>query len=148
MDFLAAILALATLQTSDCQAEGLSGEEICAVISAQQDAWNAGDIEGFMAGYWQDEALRFASGGTVTHGWQPTLERYLARYDTADKMGRLVFSDVDVTLLSETAGTAFGRWTLEREADRPTGLFTLVFELKNGEWVIVHDHTSAGDAGE
>ena len=44
--------------------------------------------------------------------------------------------------------TAFGRWTLEREADLPTGLFTLVFELKNGEWVIVHDHTSAGDAGE
>ena len=38
---------------------------ITALLQAQDAAWNRGDIEGFMRGYWESDELRFASGGEV-----------------------------------------------------------------------------------
>ena len=48
--------------------------------AAQVAAWNRGDLDGFMAGYWKSPDLVFFSNGTRTRGWQATLERYQKRY--------------------------------------------------------------------
>ena len=45
------------------------------VMDDQTAAWNRGDIEGFMQGYWNSPELKFVSGDNVTKGWQPTLDR-------------------------------------------------------------------------
>src|SRR4026208_821293 len=50
-----------------------------AVWTTQVEAWNRGDLEGFMAGYWKSPDLVFFSNGTETRGWQPTPDRYRAR---------------------------------------------------------------------
>ena len=42
-------------------------------------------------------------------------------------MGHLTFSALDVTVISTDAVLVFGRYTLKREKDEPTGLFTLLF---------------------
>jgi ketosteroid isomerase-like protein len=118
-------------------------ERIARVLMAQRDAWNRGDIEAFMTGYWKSGELRFASGGTVTKGWQATLDGYRERYDDREKMGTLRFSGLDVSILSEDAALVFGRWKLERKDDAPGGLFTLLFRKIDDKWMIVHDHTSA-----
>lgn len=115
------------------------------VLMTQQAAWNAGDIDGFMDGYWVSPDLRFASGGTVTTGWQATRDRYHARYSDRSIMGTLVFSDLDIAVLSSDAAIVHGAWALERDADRPSGLFTLVLREKEGEWVIVSDTTTSAD---
>lgn len=120
-----------------------ASERIARRLMAQQDAWNRGDIEAFMSGYWKSDDLRFASGGTVTRGWQATLDRYRKRYDSREKMGKLSFSDLSVSILCENAALAFGRWKIEREGDAPGGLFTLLYRKIGGEWLIVHDHTSS-----
>ena len=117
---------------------------IAGVLQEQADAWNQGDIEGFMAGYWNDPALRFASGGSVTTGWAETLERYQTAYPDDATMGQLTFSEIDVDMLAPDAALVFGRWRLAREEDNPGGLFSLVFRrLDDGAWVVVHDHTSS-----
>ena len=36
---------------------------IRAVLDAQVAAWNKGDLDGFMAGYWNDDKLFYISGG-------------------------------------------------------------------------------------
>jgi ketosteroid isomerase-like protein len=115
---------------------------IHSVLSSQQAAWNRGDIDAFMDGYWKSDDLRFASGGTVTKGWQATLDRYRERYENREKMGTLSFSGLDVNVLGEDAALVFGRWKLERKEDAPAGLFTLLFRKIGDNWVIVHDHTS------
>ena len=140
-----AILLALTLLAAPSAALAGPAEDIEAVLKDQQAAWNGGDIDAFMTGYWNSEDLRFASGGDVTTGWAETLARYHARYDTPEKMGRLEFTDLDIDMLGEDAATAFGRWTVVRDGDDPTGLFTLIFRRIDGEWVIVHDHTSAAD---
>ena len=118
------------------------------VLFDQQDAWNRGDLDGFMAGYWNDERLTFSSGGTVTRGWQPTLERYRKRYQADGKeMGTLAFTDLEYEPLAADAVLVRGRWGLAfaKSADRPNGLFTLIVRKRPDGWKVVSDHTSAAE---
>lgn len=117
--------------------------EIEKVMTDQVAAWNRGDIEGFMDGYWKSEEMRFVSGNSISMGWQAALDRYKRNYDTKEKMGFLTFSDSVVTVLDKNNAYVFGRWTLKRESDEPTGLFTLVFRKTDDGWKIIHDHTSS-----
>jgi ketosteroid isomerase-like protein len=121
-----------------------TNEDIDAVLIEQAAAWNRGDIDGFMSHYWKSDELRFASGGNVTRGWQPTLDRYRKSYPDRAAMGKLEFSDLEVTELGPDAAIIFGRWHLVRASDAPHGLFTLTFRRIDGEWVIIQDHTSSG----
>lgn len=116
--------------------------DIRAVMNAQAEAWNRGDIEGYMDGYWRSDELVFISGDNVTRGWQPTLDRYKKGYDTRAKMGVLTFSDVEITVLSRAAAVVLGSWALVREKDNPKGKFTLTFRKLSARWRIVMDHTS------
>ena len=112
------------------------------VMDDQSAAWNRGDIDGFMAGYWQSEKLTFISGTEVTRGWQPTLDRYKKSYDSRVKMGVLKFSDLEFTVLSKDAAVVLGSWALTREKDNPHGKFTLTFRKFKEGWRIIMDHTS------
>lgn len=116
---------------------------VLEVLDAQVEAWNEGDLEGFMAGYLRSEDLRFTSGSEVRRGWSQTLQRYRETYPDRASMGTLAFEELDVRVLSEHAAMVFGRFRLERESDEPTGLFTLLVELHGERWLIVADHTSS-----
>ena len=136
------------LNVNDTQLLGSERNErdsITDVLMAQQDAWNAGDIDAFMAGYWQSPDLRFASGGSVTRGWQATRDRYHARYSDRSIMGMLSFDQLEVVELSDDAAIVHGAWLLTRENDAPSGLFTLVFRKIDGAWLIVSDTTTSAD---
>ncbi len=94
---------------------------IRAVLDAQVAAWNLGDIDGFMEGYARSSQTAFVSGDEVTHGWQTVRDRYAKKYDGRDKMGRLTFSDLTITLLCDDAAVVLGSWGLERKGDHPAG---------------------------
>lgn len=127
------------------EADAEETRAVLAVLMAQQTAWNAGDIDGFMHGYWHSPNLRFASGGSVTRGWQQTRDRYHARYSDRAIMGQLTFSELEVELLSSDAALVHGAWALERENDRPGGLFTLVLKRMETGWKVVSDTTTSAD---
>jgi ketosteroid isomerase-like protein len=115
--------------------------EIRAVLDAQVAAWNKGDVEGFMQGYWNSPNTTF-SGRTFTRGWKTVLENYRKNYNTAEKMGVLEFGELEINPLSKTAAYVTGTWQIIDKNKNPHGRFTLVFRrFKNG-WRIVHDHTS------
>jgi len=126
---------------------GLSPEEsqrdVRRLLDEQAAAWNRGDLEGFMAGYWRSPELTFLSDDNWTRGWDATLERYRRKYQSEGKeMGRLTFREVEVEVLGPDSALARGRFELERTKDRPTGLFTLLLRRLPEGWRIVHDHTS------
>lgn len=118
-------------------------EAILALLRAQAAAWNRGDIRSFMEGYWKSDQTEFVGSSGVFHGWQAVLDRYLRTYPNRIAMGRLTFSDLEVRVLCPDAAYATGRWRLDRESDRPQGVFTLLFRKFPEGWRIVHDHTSA-----
>ena len=113
-----------------------------AVIDAQRDAWNRGDVAGYMDGYARSAQTEFVGGDSISRGWQTVLDRYKKKYDTREKMGTLSFSEVQVTMLSKDAVLVLGRWRLKRVADEPNGTFTLLFRKTKVGWRIVHDHSS------
>ncbi len=127
--------------TSFAQSDKTSAA-IRKVMDDQAVAWNKGDIEGFMSGYWKSEKLTFVSGTDVTRGWQPTLDRYKKSYDSRAKMGILTFSDLEFTTLGKDAAVVLGSWSLARDKDNPHGKFTLTFRKFKEGWRIIMDHTS------
>ena len=116
-------------------------QKIRGVLEQQVQAWNRGDIDGFMEHYWRSDSLTFSSGGKTTRGWQATIDGYKKRYPTPEKMGELTFSDLEMFPMGENAAYVLGQWHLKR-AEPVGGNFSLVFRRINQDWQIVHDHTS------
>ncbi len=121
-------------------------EDIRHVLADQVEAWNKGNLEGFMHGYWRSPELTFFSGATITQGWEPTFDRYKRRYQGEGKeMGKLDFSDLKIDLLSPKVAVVTGKWELTMsDGKKPGGLFTLIVKRMPAGWRIVHDHTSGG----
>lgn len=114
-----------------------------AVVEAQKDAWNRGDIGGYMDGYARSPNTILVSGDNITRGWQTVHDRYQKNYNSREKMGTLTFSDLEVTVVSKDAAVMIGRWHLQRANDEPHGRFTLIFRKTKQGWKIVQDHTSS-----
>lgn len=115
--------------------------DITKVMTDQAEAWNRGDVDGFMKGYWKSEQLIFVSS-EVTRGWQQTLDRYKKSYNTREKMGTLRFSDLEIDVLSKDAAKVLGSWEVATTKGKSGGKFTLIFRKFKDGWKVVHDHTS------
>ncbi len=115
-----------------------------AVLKSQVEAWNRGDLEGFMAGYWHSSQLTFMSNSEETRGWEETLHRYRQRYQYGgNQMGKLAMSWVEpIQLLDTDAAYVDGKWQVTMpDGKQPHGSFTLIFRKLPEGWRIVHDHT-------
>ena len=104
---MAALVCAAPEQTSNSVAE------IQSVLTAQQDAWNRGDIDAFMNGYARSASTVFVSQDEVSRGWETVRDRYRVKYSDRTKMGTLSFSEIEVTMLSPDAAVVLGRWQLK-----------------------------------
>jgi beta-aspartyl-peptidase (threonine type) len=122
-------------------------QAIRKVLADQETAWNKGDLEGFMVGYWRSENLTFYSGRDKQKGWQTTYDRYKQRYQGEGKeMGALSFSEIEVEMIAPQMATVRGRWKLKKKSEEFDGLYTLLLRKLPEGWRIVHDHTSVGES--
>ncbi|PRP89887.1 hypothetical protein ENSA5_69930 [Enhygromyxa salina] len=119
---------------------------IVAVLDSQREAWNAGDLDGYLAGYEESDALLFTSGAKIRQGFAETRDKYRARYGEArETMGTLGFEILDVRALGrcQDAAVVLGRWALSDTPEAGAGVFSVILERHADRWEIVHDHTSA-----
>jgi beta-aspartyl-peptidase (threonine type) len=123
-----------------CQ-RSIDHPEIRAVLDRQVTAWNAGDVDGFMQGYWKSDDMTFSTPDSTTRGWQATLDRFKKKYDTSEKMGRLRFREVAVAHTAPSDAEVSGRFEMQIGGRRSGGRFYLTFRMIDGQWVIVRDHT-------
>lgn len=118
-------------------------EAIGALLSAQDAAWNRGDIDAFLAAYWHSPELTFSGSSGVSRGWDGVLARYKRVYPDRAAMGTLETSGLEFRFLGPDAALVLGRWHLKREKGDIGGVFSLVWQRLPEGWKIVHDHTSA-----
>ena len=115
--------------------------KIISVMKIQEEAWNRGDLTGFMQGYWKSDSLKFVGSRGISYGWNKTLENYKKSYHNKEIMGKLHF-DIDlIEKLSEDTYYLIGRYTLTRKNDTPSGYFNLIWKKINGKWFIITDMT-------
>lgn len=133
-----AFSATALAQTSNGEAA------VRKLFTDQTAAWNRGDLNAFMQGYWRSDDLTFYGNNSAIHGWQSTLDRYIQRYQSGGKeMGKLDFKDFTVRMLGDNYALAHGRWHLVfKDGKEATGMTTLVVEHRPEGWRIIHDHSS------
>lgn len=117
-----------------------------AVLIAQQEAWNRGDLDAFLQGYVQSDDLIFTSGGKITRGYDEIKKRYQDRYGTKkETMGKLGFEAYKLEPLGDQSVLVIGTWHLEWPATQKKpihGVFSLVMIKTETGWKILHDHTS------
>jgi hypothetical protein len=116
--------------------------EIRALLQKQTEAWNRGDIEDFMEGYWKNDSLMFIGKSGITYGWQQTLDNYKRGYPDKTAMGQLTFTLIEIKRLSSKYYSVVGRWNLKRTIGDIGGHYTLLMKKINGVWVIISDHSS------
>ena len=116
--------------------------KIRQLLATQTEAWNRGDIVGFMQTYWKSDSLMFIGKSGVTRGWQKTLENYQKGYPDTAAMGKLSFDIISVKELSPVQFFVVGKWMLKRTIGDISGHYTLLLRKINGRWVIVADHSS------
>lgn len=112
------------------------------ILEQQSRAWNQGNIEGFMKGYWESDSLMFIGKNGITYGWENTLHQYQKSYPDTMAMGQLHFTVLKVKGLSGQYQQVTGQWHLQRSQGDLSGYFTLLFQKIRNKWVIIMDHSS------
>ncbi|AAN53212.2 nuclear transport factor 2 family protein [Shewanella oneidensis MR-1] len=124
------------------QVSAVPTDDIVQLLKGQEEAWNRGDLDAYMQGYWQNEQLMLISNGKFRNGWDETLAAYKKNYPDKESLGELKFTIKEIKMLSNYAAMVVGRWDLKRLKDTPTGVFTLLVEKIDDRWVITMDHSS------
>jgi uncharacterized protein (TIGR02246 family) len=130
-------------QTKAAEGRDADKAAITAVLNAQQAAWNRGDVDAFLAGYWHSPELTFSGSNGVSRGWDGVMARYKKNYPDLAAMGQLDFWQLEFRFLGPDAALVLGRWHLKRDKGDIGGVFSLVWQRFPEGWKIVHDHTSA-----
>lgn len=115
---------------------------ITAILEAQQKAWNQGDVDAFLLGYWHSPALTFSGTSGIARGWDAVLARYRKAYPDRASMGQLEFSALEFRFLGPDAALVLGHWHLTRANGDVGGVFSLVWQRFPEGWRTIHDHTS------
>jgi hypothetical protein len=124
---------------------GFSGADRLAILETlhnQEIAWNEGNVEKFMEGYWKSDSMQFIGSKGINFGWQTTLNNYKRNYPDTAAMGKLRFDILKVNPISADAAFLTGKFYLKRSIGDLNGIFTLVFRKIDGQWLVVYDHTS------
>jgi ketosteroid isomerase-like protein len=121
---------------------GQDKRAITNLLEKQRLAWNRGDLDGYMQGYWKSDSLLFVGKNGPKYGWKTTLENYKKTYPDEDAMGTLTFNILQINVIDLKNAFVLGGWKLKREKDEPQGFFTLWLRRIRGEWKIVSDHSS------
>ena len=112
------------------------------VFEAGCAAWNQGDLDGYLAGYWDSDKILWISGGSLTRGKKAIVSAYKTRFSTPEKMGKLTLAELEIDVLTATDAVAFGRWKLILEDKEAEGFFTVQLKKIEGIWLYVSDHSS------
>ncbi|HEV3251874.1 MAG TPA: nuclear transport factor 2 family protein [Puia sp.] len=124
------------------RAQSADESAVKKVLADQAAAWNLGNIDEYMKGYWQSDSLMYIGHGGVTYGYAEALENYKKNYNSPAKMGKLFFTLIKTQKLSPQYYYVTGKWFLKRKEGDIGGYYTLLFKKIRGRWVIISDHTS------
>jgi ketosteroid isomerase-like protein len=119
-------------------------DEIINTFMATKDAWNKGNLEEFMKGYYKSDDIAFVGTSGPTYGYEATLERYTEGYPNLDAMGKLEFEVLKLYKIDTRTAIMIGKFYLTRPIGDRQGYYTLVWQKIDSNWKIISDHSSGG----
>jgi ketosteroid isomerase-like protein len=120
-------------------------EQIRDRFKEATEAWNRGDLNAYLAGYWDSEETRWISGGMLIRGVEAIRARYKSLYDSPEKLGKLEVKDLETDILTDSDTLVVGKWSHTAGQLARVGVFTIHMKKIQGEWVIATDHASVSE---
>jgi ketosteroid isomerase-like protein len=112
------------------------------LLHQQEIAWNNGNLDAFMDGYWKNDSLQFIGKNGPIFGYNQTLSNYKAHYATKVAMGHFTSTILAMQPLGKKYYYVTGKWHLARENGNIEGYYTLLFKKIKGKWFIIADHSA------
>ena len=118
------------------------------VFEAGCAAWNRGDLDAYLASYWDSDRTIWISNGSLTRGRKAIEAAYRSRFQNPRQVGKLTVTQLEIDVLTTRDATAFGRWNLVMDdGESSSGFFTVQLKEIDGAWLLVSDHSSSEPAG-
>ena len=141
---LASVLAACATAQPAPQAGGNAQREIEGVLQASAQAWNRGDLDGFLLPYLDAPTTSYVERDVLKG--IPAIRASYANswFRNGRPAGELVYDRIEVRPLGRDYALAIGHWTVtNRETRQPrSGIFSLTFFHAPAGWRIIHDHSS------
>jgi len=117
--------------------------EISSMMDASARAWTKGDLDGFMDSYEPGSAITYVTPSGVVHGRDAIRARYAPRFARGARQDSLSFENLEVDLLAPDLANVIAYYRLSRgDSTTARGPTSLVMRRRNGQWRIIHDHSS------
>jgi uncharacterized protein (TIGR02246 family) len=126
-------------------AEGSDAAAIRQVLEASAQAWNRGDMDGFLLPYLDSPQTTFM-GSDVVRGKDAIRQFYQGTWwRNGTPAGVLTYRAIEVRPLGRDYALSTGHWmTSNRTTGQQsrTGIFSLTWMRTPQGWRIIHDHSS------
>lgn len=131
---------VSSAQTDDVKA-------VTDVLKREAAAIEKGDLQALDKIWSNDKAVLVFENGGVNEGWENYRNKHLAPELKSFKDLKFAVSDIAVKADKKIAWATY-KYTLAADFNKQKidtgGVGTMIFEKKDGKWLIVHSHTSAG----
>ena len=134
------VLVAMAVVVSPAAAAATAQASIEAMMRDSAAAWNAGDLDRFMAAYAEDAV--YASGNDMVSGKAAIAARYQKSFQNGSGRGTLNLQPIAWRTLSPVHILLVARWKLTGRAHEGAGLTTLLYERRKAGWRIISDHSS------
>jgi ketosteroid isomerase-like protein len=143
-------LLAATFLASGCRIEIEDTDDSNVQVAVERmlaesaEAWNRGDLSGFMDDYLESGNTTYIGGPGLVTGYDSIVARYAPYFDPGAARDSLRFEAVRVRRLAAVDALATARYILYRgDTITASGPFTLVLRHTSRGWKIIHDHSSS-----
>jgi len=118
--------------------------DVVKIILAQQNAWNKGDLDGYLSHY-KDSPDTQAVLANLVRGIDGIRSAFKQNFPNKDAMGSIEDTDIDVKALGDNYALATGRYHLNRpkKSGGPIeGTFMELFEKTQAGWQIIFSQST------
>ncbi len=118
--------------------------DVVKIILAQQNAWNKGDLDGYLSHY-RDAPDTQAVLANLVRGVDNIRAAYKQNFPNKDSMGSIEDTDIEVKALGDTYALATGKYHLNRpkkSGGAVEGTFMELFEKTQTGWQIIFSQSS------
>ncbi len=123
--------------------------QIDLILQHSTDAWNGGDLAGFMIHYHRAPTTTYIGAGGLLTGFERIEARYAPAFAPGARRDSLRFVELRTRPLGPRHALATARYVLSRDGETTsTGPFTLVLLRVEGAWKIIHDQSAQDPPAE
>jgi len=117
--------------------------EIIAMMNKSARDWTRGNLGGFMDSYVSGNEATYVTPTGVVHGRDAIRARYAPRFAPGAQHDSLSFEDLEIDLVAPDVANVIAYYRLSRgDSTVAHGPTSLLMRRRDGEWRIVHDHSS------